>query len=388
MKLLYPEDLLNMPPPEWILKEVIQKDSTILLYGPPGLGKSFMALEIAFAVAADRSDIFTVERPGSVIYVAGEGVSGIGVRLQAWQQDRKTKLDRNVAVIGQPVQLADKATRRKFIKMVIEEFGKPSLIIFDTLARCAVGMDENSAKDMGQIIDGLEEIRAAFGSTSILVHHSTKANPKTERGSGAIYGAVDTVLSLSADGKDYIKLECQKQKNGVAARVRSLELKPIGDVSCVIGSDRSKTAQDKFINVVTQGLKGGFTKKEFWEYCYPPVPWDWDGEAPVLSVTDPGGKRVMLEPTDTHDTEFKDWLEGPKTDYAFISFSLDTDWEARKQKLSDRQTGKLQHLKVEAELQYWYLALSRAGATQTKVAEWYGIPRQTFIRHYKEWQGK
>ena len=31
----------------------------------------------------------------------------------------------------------------------------PTLIVFDTLARCFVGGDENTSKDMGQAIDNL-----------------------------------------------------------------------------------------------------------------------------------------------------------------------------------------------------------------------------------------
>jgi hypothetical protein len=38
---------------------------------------------------------------------------------------------------------------------------RPALVVFDTLARSMVGGDENSARDMGQLIDGAEHVRQA-----------------------------------------------------------------------------------------------------------------------------------------------------------------------------------------------------------------------------------
>ena len=387
MKLLYPSDLINMPPPEWILKEVVQTNSTTLLYGPSGLGKSFLALEMAFAVASDQHNIFTVARPGPVIYVAGEGVMGIGVRVKAWQQDRGMELSRNVAVLGQPVQLADKRSRKKFIEMVKADFGDPILIIFDTLARCAVGLDENSARDMGLVVEGVDHIRDTFGATVILVHHSTKANPKSERGSGAIYGAVDTTLALNADGKKFIKLECQKQKNGEAAPCRSLELRPVGGLSCVIRADaetKAQTAREKFIETCTRGVPNSFTKLQFYEFAYPPIPFEWDGSSPIIAVTDPGGRRIILDPIEPDDDLFKEWL---KDDLSYLTFPANTDWKGREKMLRERKAGKLKQLVPDHELEYWYAAIDLGVVSQTKVAEWYGLPRQTFIRHFKKWKG-
>ena len=389
MKLLYPLDLLNMPPPEWILKDVLQLDSTCLLYGPPGKGKSFLALEMAFATVSGNKSIFDVERPGPVIYVAGEGVAGIGVRVKAWQQDRNTELSRGLAVLGEPVQLADKRSRRKFIDAVEDEMEEdPTLIIFDTLARCAVGLDENSAKDMGLVIEGIDKIRHNFGSSIILVHHSTKGSAKTERGSSAIYGAVDTALSLNTDGKKYIKLECQKQKNGEEMRVKSLELCSV-DPSCVIRADRDakkQSAREKFIDAVENGVGISITKREFFEFAYPPIPWTHLGEGLIIAVTDPGGRRFMLDVVEPQDEDFQEWLKGPKDDLSFVSYPPDTDWEERRQVYVDRKEGKLKQLNPDGELEYWFRAIDHGAASQAHVAEWYGIPRQTFGRHYRKWK--
>lgn len=395
LKLLFPNDLLNMPPPEWIMQGVLQTASTALLYGPPGLGKSFLALELAFAIAAENSTIFPVERSGPVVYVAGEGVAGIGVRLKAWQKDRRINVSDNFAIIGKPVQLASKKGRGEFIKLLNDNMDPPQLVIFDTLARCAVGLDENSAKDMGMVVEGVDIIRESLNTTILLVHHSTKSNAKTERGSGAIYGAVDTAFSLSPDARKYIKLECQKQKNGERLQTRSLELRPIdlGGLdrdSCVIRADRdakTQTQKDKAIELITSGQGSMFiNKRMFIELLYPLISFEVCG--PVISVSDPGGSRFMLEPADTKSPEYQKWLAGPKSEPRYVSFPPDTNWDKREDKLDDLKAGNIKHLCTDEDLNFWYYAVSINAAKQKDVAEWYGLARSTFGDQFRRWKSK
>jgi RecA-family ATPase len=53
------------------------------------------------------------------------------------------------------------------------------LVVIDTLARCMVGADENSARDMGEAIDALDRLRRAAGSCVLPVHHMGKPNGTT-----------------------------------------------------------------------------------------------------------------------------------------------------------------------------------------------------------------
>src|SRR5439155_17182506 len=86
---------------------------------------------------------------------------------------------------------------------------RPVLIIIDTLARCLVGGDENSAKDMGIAIAALDRLRAELGCSVLVVHHTGHANEERERGSSALRAAVDTLLVLRAAGS-VITLKCAK----------------------------------------------------------------------------------------------------------------------------------------------------------------------------------
>ncbi len=47
-------DILRLPDPVWAIDKLLAKSSFAVLYGAPGVGKSFLALSWAFAVAAEK----------------------------------------------------------------------------------------------------------------------------------------------------------------------------------------------------------------------------------------------------------------------------------------------------------------------------------------------
>ena len=56
-----------------------------------------------------------------------------------------------------------------------------------------VGGDENSSKDMGNLIAGADALCRATGATVLLVHH-TPRNGDNLRGHTSLEGAVDTAI--------------------------------------------------------------------------------------------------------------------------------------------------------------------------------------------------
>ena len=205
----------NLPPPEWIIQEMIQRNSHVLFYGPSGAGKSFIALEMAFALAAQDGTIFTPCARWIIVYVVAEGISGFGVRIKAWEEARGHKLngEHDLWFYGDALQVANRKDVSHFIDEIKRQFpGQVLMVIIDTLARGAVGLEENSAKDMGLFVDGTEQIRKQLDCTVLVVHHSTKSQPDKERGSGTLYAAADTVISVKERNRDLI-FECRKQKN-------------------------------------------------------------------------------------------------------------------------------------------------------------------------------
>lgn len=90
----------------------------------------------------------------------------------------------------------------------------PKLIVIDTLARCSVGSDENSAQEMGYVIDGLMRIREATGATVLVVRHSGKDTSRGMRGSNRLLGDLDTSIEVDRDQKSLsVTLNVLKQKD-------------------------------------------------------------------------------------------------------------------------------------------------------------------------------
>ena len=116
--------------------------------------------------------------------------------------------------IDQAVPLLEEKAMRAFLKHAAPL--KPVLIVFDTLSRCFIGGDENSASDMGMAMAACDDLRARTKALVALLHH-TKKDGTVERGSSALRGAVDTILTLEEDDEQgLLTLTCERQKDAEA----------------------------------------------------------------------------------------------------------------------------------------------------------------------------
>ena len=201
-------EVMTRPDPEFLIYRVLTLGGTSLLTAKHASFKSFIALDMALSVAVGRAwHGFNVRR-GAVIYIAAEGAAGIKKRARAWLDFYDEETPENFVVLDVPFQVADAKARADFIEEIAAL--NPSLIILDTLARCAVGLEENSSKDMGGFADALGALAHATGAHVLTVHHNNKGGEY--RGSSAVPAAVDTHLSLERTG-DRVKLEMLKQKD-------------------------------------------------------------------------------------------------------------------------------------------------------------------------------
>lgn len=84
--------------------------------------------------------------------------------------------------------------------------------MLDTLARCAIGLEENSSKEMGLFAEAMRLVSVQTGAHVMVVHHNNKSGEY--RGSSALTAAVDTHISLErGDNGDYVTLKFEKQKD-------------------------------------------------------------------------------------------------------------------------------------------------------------------------------
>lgn len=216
---------------QYLIKGLLPAECTSSIYGPSGSYKSFLAISWACHIATGKSwDGRRVEQ-GAVLYVVGEGGTGVPRRIKAWALAHNNGENvTNLCCINQPVFVAaplQVEQLRLAAEHVKQYTGLPVvLIVIDTLARCFGGADENKASDMGLFIAGCDAIKAATGATVLVVHHSGKDETKGARGSSSFRAALDAefLVKREAVGAKALVLACTKQKDAEEAESRAYDL--------------------------------------------------------------------------------------------------------------------------------------------------------------------
>ena len=206
--------VIDMPPTPWLIKDYMPQGSMSMIYGPPGSGKTFLALDMALHIAHGISWHGKDVEQGSVMYIAGEGVGGLRKRLQAWHINKNLKPTAPLHIIPVAVGLLDDQEIDNLITTIQILAKDIKMVVFDTVARCMTG-DENSAQDMGQAIKAMDRIKHQCNCCVVPIHHSGKDRDRGARGSTAMIGAVDVSLRVDRQEKQ-LSLTTEKQKDAEA----------------------------------------------------------------------------------------------------------------------------------------------------------------------------
>jgi hypothetical protein len=233
-ELLSISDLYAMPPAKWLIDGVIAERELTVLYAPPGEGKTFLALDFALHVAAGRDWNEHTVNPGRVLYIAGEGVSGLPARVKAWHAHNEYEPVDNFWILPQTVEMVDPASMFR-LSNTIREMGEFDLIVIDTVARALAGAEENSATEMGKFIGACGKLQSEHNASVLGIHHSGKDVSRGMRGSSSLLGAVNTSMSCKRVDDNQIKLTFEKQKDIELAEPISLDMVQVQVGDGVIG---------------------------------------------------------------------------------------------------------------------------------------------------------
>ncbi len=232
--LLCRSDLRNLPKPEPLIDNVLDKGTVAMLYGHRGTYKSFIALDWAASVATGRKWQTRATDKQKTLYIAAEGAFGFGGRVDAWETGWHVEIDDEMFAVWQrPVNLTRAADVADLMALV--GWSGYGFIVVDTMARCMVGADENSAKDTGLVIDNMYRILDATPDRRgvvLGVHHSGK-DKKTVRGSSALEDGVDTLYRTARD-EMAVLLNREKRKDGPELDAHQLTLDPIPGTGSVV----------------------------------------------------------------------------------------------------------------------------------------------------------
>lgn len=238
------ELIANIEPVQWLVERYIEAHTMVIVFGEPGVGKSFIALDMACCIATgDAWQGFPVKQ-GPVFYIAGEGHAGIRRRLKAWSVYRG-QVPEKVMVSNTAVALTENdevLAVIRTIKAMVKKVGEPALIVVDTLARNFGGRDENSNQDMGLFIHHMDRLKYELQTTILIVHHTGQVNKDRARGASALKGAVDIEHRVEAKAGRMIALLTTKMKDAeipepVFLKIHGVELGEIGNSAVVVQAD-------------------------------------------------------------------------------------------------------------------------------------------------------
>lgn len=203
----YPE------PPAIVGGGILPRQTLAVLGGPPKVGKSSLVLNLALQRSLGQCWLQFETTPGRTLIPQAEiPERELQGRLRLQLQDLGAPLPegRLFFVTHRGLRL-DRTEGLRVCRRLVEETRADCLII-DPLARFFSG-DENSVREIGRLIGGLDELIQSCGVAIMLVHHTskpTKDDPREGglrlRGSSALFGAVDSALLLDKAASGLFRL--------------------------------------------------------------------------------------------------------------------------------------------------------------------------------------
>ncbi len=216
---------------DWLIKGIIEVHTLAMVFGAPGSGKSFIALDMACSVATGLECLGHPTVQGAVFYIAGEGKNGLGKRLRAWEIENNIKLlGHPLYISSRPAQFYDQESAQE-VEAAIEDMARqnnivPNLIIIDTLARNFGGGDENQTTDMNKFIQHVDLVKDKWSATALVVHHTGLQEQHRARGSIALKGAMDHEYRVEKEG-NLITFSNTKEKDNEQSGQKFLTLKKV-----------------------------------------------------------------------------------------------------------------------------------------------------------------
>ena len=191
-KLLTGNDLRALPPVKWRLKGILPYEGLAAMYGPSASGKSFLGFDAGVAISEGANWFGIRTTKSTVVYVALEGESGFKNRVAAWELENRRSLPVDMFMVMDPFHI----TKTEDVDGLAAATPHGSVVIVDTLNRAAPTSDENSSKEMGEILESCKRLQSLIGGLVLLIHHTGKDATRGARGHSSFFAALDGAIEV------------------------------------------------------------------------------------------------------------------------------------------------------------------------------------------------
>ncbi len=264
----------EIPPREMILSPIIPSQGLVMIYAKTGVGKTFVALMIAYAVAlGDKVFSWHAPKPRKVLYIDGEmPAATMQERLKSIAKGFGRELDdpSNFRIITQDLQMngiPDLATKegQEIVESIL---GDAELLILDNLSCLVRRVQENESDSWLPIQEWLLKLRRR-GISVLFIHHAGKSG--IQRGTSRREDVLDAVIALrhpaSYKHEDGAKFIVKNEKpRGITGKdvepfVARLHITPENGLKWEILEDKEIGSDEFYEKVVELSADGNSVRK-------------------------------------------------------------------------------------------------------------------------------
>jgi hypothetical protein len=228
----------------WLIEELWADEAVGIVGGEPKCCKSFLALDMAVAVAGGVPCLrrFATAQTGRVLLFAAEDALHVVRQRLAGIADAAGRVlaDLDIHVITAPSLRLDVERDRDALTETIAEL-RPKLLVLDPFVRLH-RIDENLSGEVAPLLAYLRELQRRFHVAVVLVHHARKGGAKLRagqalRGSSEFHAWGDSNLYLRRHG-DQLALSVE-HRAAAAITAISLQLAVDGDAVALTAIERA-----------------------------------------------------------------------------------------------------------------------------------------------------
>jgi hypothetical protein len=188
----------------WLIEGLWMREAVGIIGGEPKCGKSFLALDLAVAVAAGVPCLrqFPARHGGPVLLYAAEDAAPIvRQRLQGIAHAAAIGFETlDVHVITVPILRLDRREHCQALRATVAHL-RPALLVLDPFVRLHA-IDENVAGEVAPLLGFLRSLQREHRTAVALVHHARKGAGH-ERGGQALRGSSE--LHAWGDSNLYLR---------------------------------------------------------------------------------------------------------------------------------------------------------------------------------------